>query len=422
MRRFTHLCAALALVLTAIGARAQEVALTLADADSLFVARNLEVLAARYNVSQADADIEQARVWANPVISLDENIYNRNNHRFFDFGKTSQQSVSIDQLISIAGQHSSGIKVAQASREVALAQLDDLLRTLRGDLHKTFVSLYFAQSNMQLYRDEIVSLRQTLDAVVTQVHKGNISQIEAARIQALLLSISKEQDDYAGQVAQLAGHLRVLLSLAPGVEVKALFDPSCMSALPNTAALGGLLADSLDDRADVRAARAGETLADAQLRQERAKAWPEVHITSQFDRSSGPYNNYFGLGFSIELPISDRNKGAIRRARAQVEQSRDQLADVRQKAVSDVAVARQNFLRSVELARTVSDEYTKTHIDGLFDSVTENYRKRNITLLEFVDFYNTYKDAMLQMASVRENVFLTAEDLNTAAGRPVVKY
>lgn len=412
----------LLLLLIAGRAAAAQVELTLRDADSLFAARNLELIAARYDISMADAQMEQARLWANPVVSVTQNVYNKVNGRWFDFGPQSEQTVGIDQLISIAGQHSSGVKAAAAGREMAMAQFDDLLRRLRGELHKTFVSLYFAQHNMKLYESEIVSLRQTLDALVVQVKKGNISQIEAARIQALLLSLSKEQDGYSAQVEELEGRLRVLLALTPDTKIQALFEPGCTASMPDADAVAAALTDSLDSRSDVRMAMAATTLADARLRQERSKAWPEVHITGQYDRNAGYFPNFYTIGATLSLPLFNRNQGAIHAAREAAEQSRRQLADIRQKAAGDVAVASAGFVRSLKLERTVSDDYDKTNIDNLFQSVNDNYRRRNISLLEFVDFYNTYKDAMLEMSSVKENVFLTAEDLNVAAGRQVIKY
>lgn len=400
----------------------QEVHLTLHEADSLFMARNLELLAARCDVSMADAAVVQARLYANPVISVEENVYNRLNHKYFDFGGRSEQVIGIDQLISIAGQHANVLRAAKADREVALSRFDDLIRTLRGELHKTFVSLYFAQKNMNLYSSEIVSLRQTLDALLIQVKKGNISQIEAARIQALLLSLRKEQDGYSASVSELEGRLRVLLAMSSEIKPKAVFSPECIAAMPAPDSCRLALDSSLDARPDVRMAQNRQALADARLRAERSKAFPEVHITGQYDRNAGYFRNYFAVGATLSVPLFNRNQGNIRSARAAVEQSRQEYADTREKAGNDIAVASENFLRSLRLEKSVTDDYDKTDITHLFNSINENYRKRNISLLEFVDFYKTYKDAMLEVSSVRENVFLAAEELNTAAGRVVVKY
>lgn len=209
----------------------QTLNLTLQEADSLFLARNIDLLAERYNISMADAAIAQAKLYHNPVISLEENVYNRLNHRAFDFGRKSEQVVNVDQLISIAGQHSNVVKEARSKHDVAVARFEELLRNLRAELHKAFVRLSFAQRNMKIYQHEIVSLRTTLDQLTVQEKKGNISQIETARIQALLLSVRREQNEFLEKVSDLQERLRLLMALPATTYITAEFHPN-PSALP----------------------------------------------------------------------------------------------------------------------------------------------------------------------------------------------
>lgn len=399
----------------------QTLNLTLQEADSLFLARNIDLLAERYNISMADAAIAQAQLYHNPVISLEENVYNRLNHRAFDFGRKSEQVVNVDQLISIAGQHSNVVKEARSEHDVAVARFEELLRNLRAELHKAFVRLSFAQRNMKIYQHEIVSLRTTLDQLTVQEKKGNISQIETARIQALLLSVRREQNDFLEKVSDLQERLRLLMALPATTYITAEFHPN-PSALPDSSACDRLLTDSLLQRADVLMARHQTEQAQAALAVSKSQAWPEVHITGQYDRNAGYFPHYFAIGVSLSIPLFNRNQGHIRSAKERIDQCEQLYAGTIAKAQNEVAVAKENFLRSLSLEKNVSDQYDKENINTLFQNVNENYRKRNISLLEFVDFYKTYKEAMLEISNVREKVFLTAEDLNQAAGREVVKY
>lgn len=399
----------------------QTVNLTLQEADSLFLARNIDLLAERYNISMADAAIAQAKLYHNPVISLEENVYNRLNHRVFDFGRKSEQVVNVDQLISIAGQHSNVVKEARSEHDVVVARFEELLRNLRAELHKAFVRLSFAQRNMKIYQHEIVSLRTTLDQLTVQEKKGNISQIETARIQALLLSVRREQNEFLEKVSDLQERLCLLMALPATTYITAEFHPN-PSALPDSSACDRLLPDSLLQRADVLMARHQTEQAQAALAVSKSQAWPEVHITGQYDRNAGYFPHYFAIGVSLSIPLFNRNQGHIRSAKERIDQCEQLYAGTIAKAQNEVAVAKENFLRSLSLEKSVSDQYDKENINTLFQSVNENYRKRNISLLEFVDFYKTYKEAMLEISNVREKVFLTAEDLNQAAGREVVKY
>ena len=409
------------LIWTASTAFCQTVELTLQEADSLFLARNIDLLAEKCNISMADAAITQAKLYQNPVISLEENVYNRLSHRYFDFGRESEQLVNVDQLISIAGQHSNVVKEARSGHDVAIARFEELLRNLRAELHQTFVKLYFAQRNMKIYQNEIVSLRTTLDQLIAQEKKGNISRIETARIQALLLSVRREQNEFLENVSSLQGRLRLLMAMPSSMNLTAMFNPD-PSALPDVSACDRLLTDSLMQRSDVLMALHQTEQAKAALKVSKSQAWPEVHITGQYDRNAGYFPNYFAVGVSLSVPIFNHNQGHIRSAKARIVQCEQNYTGTLEKAQNEVVVAKENFLRSLSLEKSVSDNFDKENIQNLFQSVNENYRKRNISLLEFVDFYKTYKEAMLEVSTVREKVYLTAEELNKAAGREVVKY
>ena len=324
-------------------------------------------------------------------------------------------------LINIAGQHSNVVKEARSEHDVAMARFEELLRNLRAELHKTFVKLYFAQRNMKIYQNEIVSLRTTLDQLTTQEKKGNISQIETARIQALLLSVRREQNEFIENASALQGRLRILMALPSTVNITVVFNPDT-STMPDLSECDRLLTDSLMQRSDVLMARNQTEQAKATLNIRKSQAWPEVHITGQYDRNAGYFSKYFAIGVSLSLPLFNRNQGNIRSAKARIAQCEQDYAGTIAKAQNEVAVAKDNFLRSLSLDKSVSDNFDKENITTLFQSVNENYRKRNISLLEFVDFYKTYKEAMLEISNVREKVFIAAEDLNMAAGREVVKY
>ena len=68
----------------------------------MFLDRNFTLMAKRYDVSQAEAQVLQARLYDNPVISVEENLYNSITKKFFDFGKMSEQAVEVAQVVPIS--------------------------------------------------------------------------------------------------------------------------------------------------------------------------------------------------------------------------------------------------------------------------------------------------------------------------------
>lgn len=43
-------------------------------------------------------------------------------------------------------------------------------------------------------------------------------------------------------------------------------------------------------------------------------------------------------------------------------------------------------------------------------------------MLEFIDYYQSYKETYLQLYEVRKNVFLAMENLNTIVGQTIFNY
>ena len=65
------------------GAKASVVSLSLKESEQRFSEHNLEVIAERYNIDIAEAQVVQAKLFENPVVSLEQNVYNRLNGRYF---------------------------------------------------------------------------------------------------------------------------------------------------------------------------------------------------------------------------------------------------------------------------------------------------------------------------------------------------
>src|SRR5689334_14058058 len=130
---------------------------TLQQAEKIFTANNLSLLAAHYNIDINKALVLQAKYWDNPVLSTDQNIYDGGWFRHYDgYG---QVYVQLSQLIKTAGKRKKLVQLSNDNVLTAEQQFSDMMRNLHYLLETDLYELSRLQSSKAVYVRESVSLQ-----------------------------------------------------------------------------------------------------------------------------------------------------------------------------------------------------------------------------------------------------------------------
>ena len=391
------------------------VRLSLDDALERFAACNLSLIAERYHVDMAEAQVTQAKLFENPVVSFEQNVYNRNNGKYFDLGKEGEAVVEIEQLIYIAGQRNKRVRLEKLNKEMAVYQFEEVIRTLRGELKEKFVDLYYTRKSLSVYDREIGYLSTVLDVYKEQNAKGNVSLLEKSRIQALLLSLKQERNGISNEAVALEGDLRLLLGLKREEVPEPLFDESALDRIELEKLPLAELSARMAGRPDLKQAEAGIRASEADVRLQRSLAFPEVSLKGAYDRAGNFCNNYFAIGLSVSVPLFNRNQGNIKSARLSVLRNNTLAEQARRQADNELFACYTKLAKALELYRS-SDYELERDFDRIIEGVNAGFRKRNISLLEFIDYYEAYNDTCLQLYEMKRDVVMAAEGLNTIVG------
>ena len=354
------------------GAKASVVSLSLKESEQRFSEHNLEVIAERYNIDIAEAQVVQAKLFENPVVSLEQNVYNRLNGRYFDFGKQGETIVEVEQLIYIAGQRNKRVRLEKINKEMALYQFEEVLRTLRSELKEKFIALYFTQKSQSIYDREIDSLAHLLVVLKEQNEKGNVSLLEKSQID--------------------------------------------MDSVPFSE-----LTSLLYERPDLKLAQASVKASEADVRLQRSLAFPEVSVKGTYDKAGNFINDYWAIGLSVSLPIFNRNQGNIRAAKISVAQKAHKEEYARRQAENELFTSYARLEKAIQLYRS-SNYGLEKDFALIIEGVNLNFQKRNISLLEFIDYYETYKTTCLRLYQTQKEVLLALEEVNTVTGSHVFNY
>lgn len=402
---------------------AQQVAgtLTLKEARQRFLERNLSLIAERYNIDMAQAQVLQAKLFENPVISLEQNVYNRLNGKYFDFGKEGEAVVEIEQVIHLAGQRNKQVRLEKINKEIAEYQFEEVMRTLRQELNEKFVEVYFLSKSIAIYEKEVNSLQVLLDGMKIQQEKGNISLMEISRLESMLFSLKKEKNEQENDLLTTRGELNLLLNLPGDTQVQLSLDEEVLQQLDLSRLSFADLKAIINERPDQKIARSTVNASRANLKLQKSMAFPEFSVKGNYDRVGNFINDYFAIGVSLSVPIFNRNQGNIKAARFSIQQAGVQQEYAANRVDMELFTAYTSLEKATQLYQSTNMDLER-NFEKLITGVNENFTRKNISLLEFIDYYDSYKETCIQLYEIKKNVFLAMENLNTVVGQNILNY
>lgn len=289
--------------------------LTLAQAVELALRTNPELLASRYELTAAQARIVQAELRPNP--DLDVELEN-----FAGSGATTdvdalETTLSLSQVIELGGKRGSRRAAAEADLDlISVAQRARQLDVL-AEVTRRFIDVVAAQQRMQLAQETSQLAEQTFDATSARVQAARSPQAEASRARIALTRASLEARQAASQLRSARYGLSAMWGSAEPQFTQASAD---LFALRNVESFASLMG-RIERNPDLLRFASEARLRDAELRLAQANARPNLALSIGVRRFEEPNDTALVAGFSMPLPVFDRNQGAIREAQARRAQS-----------------------------------------------------------------------------------------------------
>jgi cobalt-zinc-cadmium efflux system outer membrane protein len=181
-----------------------------------------------------------------------------------------------------------------------------------------------------------------------------------------------------------------------------------------------LLDSARNNRADLKLTQSGITYAEKSLMVQKAMAVPDVEVSLVYDLQGSHPNNYTGLGLSIPLPLFNRNQGEIKKAKIAIDAGKNALNQQEATLENEVSNSYKTALRTENLYQGF-DKNFNTDFDKLINEVIKNFRNRNLSLIEFTDFYDSYRQNVLQMNDMKYQRMNAKEEINYVTGSTIFK-
>jgi len=402
-------------------AQTDTIKLTFPDAEKQFLENNFALLAQKYNIESTKALVDQAALWDNPVLSTDQNIYDGGSKKFFYHNESrglGQVFVQLNQVFKTAGKRGKQIQVAKDNAKVQEAEFNDLMRNLRYNLQLDFGQLATLLDQASVYRNEITAATNLVNGIQKSYDAGNTSMKDLIRLKALLFGLQNDMTENARQINDLQTELKTLVQAKETAFIIPLTGD--LPTQPAELNIPSLIEQAKTNRADYISNEYQLASAQHNLSLQKAMAAPDITIGASYDKNSSYAQNYYGLQIGLPLPFFNRNQGNIKSARFSQMSQENTVKDNEAKLKNDVVAAVNEYNLNQQLFSTQQQEFNGQY-DTLFKNMLKGFKDRQVSLVEFVDFFDTYKDTKLKMLQQRYNLQKAIADLNFATGTTIIK-
>jgi cobalt-zinc-cadmium efflux system outer membrane protein len=390
--------------------------------EKIFLDSNLTLLAGHYGVDAQKALIQQARVWDNPMLNTDQVI--SANGKFFPYGKnpdgtySGQYYIQVQQLIKTAGKRGKLINLATTNAKLSELQLQDVLRNLRYQLRSNYYTIQQQLGTKWIYESQEIQLKKLLSGMDAQLSAGNIAQKDYLRIQALLIALEQDITELNKDLEDNQHDLKVLLQIKNSVFIKPI-------DISSNSPLNLINAEIMFDTARISnpyyLLQQTQTVYQEQnLSYQRSLRTPDLTISPNFDRNSNFAPNYFGLGISLPLPIINTNKGNIKSAEYSIKQQQSITLSAETELWNNINTAYHKLLMTIKQNGGNQKEFY-TKYQAMYQNVLTSYQNKQISLLEFLDFFNDYTASQQRLLQQDLNLQLAKEELNFHTGVDLLK-
>ncbi len=392
------------------------------EIEQQFLDNNLQLIAQKFAIELAQAEVIQAKLWPNPTFSVSEvNMWKNGSSEtlpslYGRHGQHQQIALEIEQLIETAGKRQKRIQLQQLYVKDQELSFQETLRELKFDLRQHLIDLQALQAEEQLIVTQLELFKNLSDGYEKQWKAGNVSEMDFVRIAAEKLNFESEITVLQAEKTAILQKINHYVS-NPNPDLLVLTDdwelPQIL--LENQPFL---LDTALENRNDFQLIQNQLQIGKQQLAVEKAEKVPNITISASYDRGGNIMRDFVGVGASIELPLFNRNQGNIKKAETVIAQTSKEI-DRKELTIKTEVQKNIQQLRQLNTILQQQNSDFEKQLQNALEKYTRNFQNRNISVLEFVDFVATYLNNMKNLIEHKKRYLNTFEELQYNIGKDI---
>lgn len=395
------------------------------DLIRLALANNPDIAAVRLDIDRARARLTQAGLKPNPVLSFEQM-----NEQLTGSGTDRETGVALYLPLELGGKRQRRKELVQTEILAIEAEVANRERRLVGDVRIAYLEALAALRELQVIENlKNISLKMG-NVVEIRVKEGdaaaielNILNVELNRLQIRSVLIESRLQAALARLKGLTG-----MPVTESLRLREVITAPMLPSPPST--LQEAIEIAMRTRPDLKLARQNEEVAQANLRLAHAQAIPDITPFAKysFNRTITdlptplvPVPNrsrFLTFGFSIGLPIFNKNQGTQLEASISISQAQRRREYVEATVRIEVTSAYQRY-QAVQSALQVFEEGVITRSNKNLESMQAAYKIGAFSVTELLIEQRRLLDAQREFIEALTERYRAIVDLNSAIGTPI---
>lgn len=362
--------------------------------------KNLELLAEKYNVDIAKAEIAAAKVLPDPEFTFEAQKESYN----LELGYTLE-----------LGKKRARVKQARVDKELSQLELEAFFRELRNEATVAFLDAILQRDLLELKQNSYTMMAELHHSDSIRYKLGEITLNDAR--QSKVEAITLLNDVYEQEAAFKSAN--ALLNRYMGREITNPTVPSGnMDLLKSNYRLEDLLPIALEERVDLLIAGKNVQSSQTALKLAKAERRTDIGLMLGYERDwhgMWPNRSTIKGGVSVPLKLSNINKGEVRAKKLAIQQSQlsqeSKEMDIRME-VSQAYYQYEATLKQVQQFK----EGLLSESKEVFEGMVYKYKRGETNILEVLIAQRTYNEIQEQYLETMKSYAEAIVNLQTATG------
>ena len=398
--------------------------LTADDLVRYSLAHNGELAAAKQMIGEARGRLRQAGLRPNPMIE------SSGTHAVTT--SDNMAMIGAELPLELGGRRKARVEVAQREFELREAEVADFERKLAAEVRIKYADAISTARNLKFTEDLLLLTRDSHRLVHARVERGKSAPLEQNVVFVELSRVDAMRINFEGKTEVALFELKKTIGMQPEepLQLRGEFDTNRQPASQSDA-----VRNALASRPDLVAARAAETLAQAQIEQVRVEGKVDASIFANYQRQNMGFGvrglndagalapvqgifHYATFGVRLTLPVRNKNQGNIEAAVAAAEAARNKREFNEIVVRNEVAAAYARFERA-QAALAVYRDNVRDQAQRNLDVVQQTYTLGQKSLLDYLNEQRRFVDVETGYTDTLKEYFDSLIEIERAAGSPV---